>query len=100
MRLAHGLLGLAGSALAGCSAVLGMDAPTLDPCASGGCADAGTDAPAEAGLEAGACVWDGGVDFVDGAVRCGGGCSAETACSGSTPVCCQSQTSAGAASYA
>ncbi|HEX3344595.1 MAG TPA: hypothetical protein VHS09_08475, partial [Polyangiaceae bacterium] len=60
-------------AITGCSSVLGLDAPTLDPCTrSGACLDATADAvaetstslegAAEAGPEAApACVWDGAV---------------------------------------
>ncbi|HEY8089745.1 MAG TPA: hypothetical protein VIF09_17915 [Polyangiaceae bacterium] len=88
---------------AACTSVLGLDAPTLDPCAEQPCVDATGEAAAEATLpEAGgeaACVWDGGVAFVDGAVRCGGGCFAEVSCSGATPVCCLTQAGSGAVSY-
>jgi hypothetical protein len=93
-------------ATAACTSVLGLDAPTLDPCAQQLCVDATSEASVEASLEAtlpeageAGCVWDGGVGFIDGAVRCGGGCFAETACSGATPVCCQTQTGSGVATY-
>lgn len=70
------------TAAAACSSVLGLDAPKLDPCANGGCADASpavidgspapdgsdssvTDAPApDAGTDAKVSTFDGGI-------RCG-----------------------------
>jgi hypothetical protein len=102
------------AATGGCSSVLGLDAPTLDPCAGQACADAtaegsieaGTEGAVEVGTDAAAdgdagppgdagCIWDGEVPFDDGAVRCGGGCFAPTSCSGATPVCCQTQDATG-----
>ncbi|HEY3818983.1 MAG TPA: hypothetical protein VGL81_17555 [Polyangiaceae bacterium] len=112
-------------ALTGCSSVLGLDAPTLDPCTTGGaCVDAGldgtveasdaasspdasaSDGPADAASEAGpdaapACVWDGAVPDASAAgVRCGGGCEPVVFCTGTTPVCCQTTASTGAPAFA
>jgi hypothetical protein len=115
------LLGLA--AVAGCSSVLGLDAPTLDPCiAEGRCVDAALDVTVDAsdaaaspdGLDAGdasdagpeaqpeaamACVWDGAVPDASGTgVRCGGGCTPVVFCA-SPQVCCQT-TDAGVSAFA
>jgi hypothetical protein len=104
----------------GCTSVLGLDAPTLDPCIQHACLDAAVDggvtvdAPgtdsvsplADSGeassdsssdgkggdgpsSEAAACVWDGGIAFDGGGVRCGGGCFPTVTCAGPTPFCCQ-----------
>ncbi len=102
---------------AGCSSVLGLDPPTLDPCTAGtGCLDATADVSADArvdasdagappdGADAGPsmeaapeaapdaakCAWDGALpDASTTGIRCGGGCEAVTYCTGATPVCCQ-----------
>ncbi len=111
--------------LAGCGSVLGLDAPTLDPCLSGGdCVDAVADVTVEAGdaaaspdgmdagdtapeaaFEAGpeaapACVWDGAVPAAGTGVRCGGGCNPVVFCTGATPVCCQTTSDAGGLAFA
>jgi hypothetical protein len=97
-------------ASAACSGVLGLDAPTLSPCADGvSCVDASTpDAPSSAS--------DGGVDAGTGTdandatdaspdqgpltgIRCGGGSFALTGCPGSTAVCCQVTGDSGATTY-
>jgi hypothetical protein len=94
--------GVLGAGLVACSAVLGLDPPSLDPCASGGCADAADDAPAaEAASDAGADV--GARDARSDApvvigIRCGGGNYPETMCVGQTPMCCQTTTQ-GTTSY-
>ena len=97
------------AAVAGCSSVLGLDAPTLDPCiAEGRCADAAldvtvdaSDARPEAQPEAAtACVWDGAVPDASGTgVRCGGGCNPVVFCA-SPQVCCQTTTDAGVSAFA
>jgi hypothetical protein len=86
--------------VAGCTSVLGLDAPTLDPCVLKACGDATTDAADtgavpdahDAGAEAApSCVWDGAVPDGSGTgIRCGGGCAPVVYCTGATPVCCQS----------
>jgi len=120
------VLACVGAAVAGCSSVLGLDPPTLDPCTTAGaCVDAagdvtvdtsdgaaspdvvdagdarteaGPDAPPEA---APACVWDGAVPDAGGTgVRCGGGCYPVVLCTGATPVCCQTTSDAGVTAFA
>jgi hypothetical protein len=81
-----------------CSAVLGLDAPTLDPCAGGSCADAAQDAPTDSPREAGT---DAGADAPPPAgIRCGGGAFGVKGCDGQTPSCCQLTDDAGTTSYA
>jgi hypothetical protein len=103
---------------AGCSSVLGLDAPTLDPCTTGTvCLDATADvtvdasdaaamgdatdagsmeAAPEAAPDAAQCVWDGAVpDASTPGIRCGGGCEPVTYCTGETPVCCQTTATSG-----
>ena len=105
-------------ATVGCTSVLGLDAPTLDRCTQRACLDAtaeggavadspGPDAepspeaaPEAAPPEAGGCAWDGAVAYDGGTVRCGGGCYPEFTCSGSTAVCCQTRSDAGALAFA
>jgi hypothetical protein len=111
---------------AGCSSVLGLDAPMLDPCTTAGaCVDAAVDvtvgsndsgstpdvgagdAPPEAGSDAGAgpetapaCVWDGAVPTATGTgVRCGGGCDPVVFCA-SPQICCQTTSKSGVSSFA
>jgi hypothetical protein len=100
--------------LAGCSAVLGLDAPTLATCFDA-CADAGFDsAPptftdgsvdatrdaADAADSAPVCLGD-DASAANGGVACGGGCYGLRYCSNSSaPVCCQQTSDAGATSYA
>lgn len=121
MRRAALALGV--GALAGCSSVLGLDPPTLDPCTQGGCADAALDGtvgtedapPAADVVDSGGdandgapeapetappCVWDGAVPTATTGVRCGGGCAPVTYCTGATPVCCQTVDDAGAPAFA
>jgi hypothetical protein len=110
----------AAAALAGCTSVLGLDAPTLDPCAGHTCNDATAeagvlaDASADGAVEApsdgegtdggasdsAACAWDGGVAFDGSGVRCGGGCYATATCAGAAPVCCQTGADAGVLAFA
>ena len=97
-------------AVVGCSSVLGLDAPTLDPCAGGQCVDATADVTPEAAHDAGpeaapeaapACVWDGAVPGASAAgVRCGGGCAPVVFCAGANPVCCQTTSDAGVSAFA
>ena len=106
----------AAGAVAACNAVLGLDAPQLDPCASDGCVDgtappttgdAGLDAPAlldsTLPIDAPTADADAGIDAqpdtgpING-VRCGGGSSPAIGCNGDTPVCCLTL-DAGPASY-
>ena len=88
-------LALATTGTIACTAVLGLDKPTLDPCAETACADAASDADAQA-QEAGR---DGAVDAGSDApivgVRCGGGSFGVSGCTGATPVCCQTSDDAG-----
>lgn len=118
-RLALGAV-VGAAAAAGCSAVLGMDAPTLDPCAQGGCVDAvgvdaetgggadtavAVDAPADGdaltdGPHEAACVDVGIPDSGPAGIRCGGGCYPMVYCTGSTPVCCESTDDAGTTTFA
>jgi len=109
---------------AGCAAALGLDAPTLDPCAGGGCEDVTSDvAPGEAastqdappdvpsGDAAGDAHAEGSTDAAkeatgDGAppdgVRCGGGIygtPSYCAPGSATPTCCQTTTDAGVTTY-
>jgi hypothetical protein len=124
------VLGFVFGALAagGCSGVLGMDAPTLDPCVQGGCFDAPgvdvvggdvtvpVDAPPEAPLEApadapvsdvqaeappeaAACVDAAIPADAGGNLRCGGGCWPVTFCTG-TQVCCESTSATGTTTFA
>lgn len=94
-------------AVAGCSSVLGLDAPTLDPCTVGGaCVDATADSGhVDAGPEAApeaapACVWDGALPDASGTgVRCGGGCTPVVFCA-APQVCCQTIDDAGLAAFA
>lgn len=91
---AKAYLALAAPLLA-CNAVLGLDSPSLDPCASGGCADAtATDAATDAARDASTEAPPPGPG-----VRCGGGSFGRTACSGQTPVCCQGSDDAGVTTY-
>jgi hypothetical protein len=101
----------AGAAIAGCSAVLGMDAPQLDPCEDGGCVDvgllpveaapdvpeagdAGVDASREADVPEAAI--DAGKDQgAPSGFRCGGGPSGQTYCNIATQVCCLDSDDAG-----
>jgi hypothetical protein len=97
------------AALSACSAVLGLDAPSLDPCASGSgavsaaCADAtgGDVAANDAAREGGAsdAAADQGPPPAN-AIRCGGNGFPQSACAGQTPYCCQTTDDAGATSYA
>jgi len=116
--LGYGLASLAVAA-AGCSSVLGLDAPTLDPCVESACPDAtaeasidasdgaatqdaqpGVDAGDAAGEAAPACLWDGGLpDASGGGIRCGGGCSPVTFCTGGQ-ICCQTTSDAGGTAFA
>jgi hypothetical protein len=92
--------------VAACSSVLGLDAPTLDPCAAGQCGDGAADAKPEAAPDAGpeaapACLWDGAVPAATGTgVRCGGGCAPVVFCTGASPVCCQTTDDAGVSAFA
>jgi hypothetical protein len=102
----RGLLAACLGTVVGCSSVLGLDPPTLDPCASAGaCMDAAADVTAEARPEAGpeaapACVWDGAVpDAAGTGVRCGGGCEPVVFCA-SPEVCCQTTSDAGVSTFA
>jgi hypothetical protein len=87
--------------LAGCNAIFGMDAPTLNPCVNG-CSEGGLDegtgddstmpgpeASTDAGTvdsakEGAQCETEAGVG-----VRCGGGAFPTSWCNGCAPVCCQ-----------
>jgi hypothetical protein len=110
------LLALAG-ALTGCASVLGLDAPSLDPCATTGCPDGPTstlDASATPTADAApdqATSTDAPLDVLvpdaakpDAApgvgVRCGGGSYPTTWCSGGTPTCCESADDAGTVTFA
>jgi hypothetical protein len=94
-----------------------MDAPTLDPCAQGGCLDVvevgvetgegsttvdatqdALDAPADH-HDASACL-DVEIPDSGNGIRCGGGCFPVVFCTGSTPVCCQSTDDAGVTTFA
>jgi hypothetical protein len=100
-------------ALVGCAAALGLDAPTLDPCAvdASACIDgstpgeAATDSPVEAdavALDVSADGREAGVDAgPDSGIRCGGGTYPLTYCdpAGATPTCCQTTTDAGVTTY-
>jgi hypothetical protein len=107
-RRAFGLA-IGALAAAGCSGILGMDAPTLDPCAQGGCVDVETgeaavsadvlDAPSEGRHDASSCA-DAELPESGTGVRCGGGCYPVVFCSGSTPVCCASTSGAGVPTFA
>jgi hypothetical protein len=96
--------------LVGCSSVLGLDPPTLDPCIALGCLDGSTgpdssaaDAAPDGPTETDAVVKDVGVDATDAGpetgVRCGGGAYPTTYCAGTTPTCCQTTTDAGVTTY-
>jgi hypothetical protein len=91
-------------AVAACSSVLGLDAPTLDPCAGGTCADGAADVSVDAPAPEAAptaCVWDGAVpDAAGTGVRCGGGCAPVVFCTGASPICCQTTSGAGVSSFA
>jgi hypothetical protein len=111
--LGAALVGLA-AGLAACSSVLGLDAPTLDPCASGGCVDAPVqldasdaavvdvvdhpDVAQEAESDGASCFADAQYEAGTG-VRCGGGCYPTVYCTGSTPICCQSTDDLGATTF-
>jgi hypothetical protein len=87
---------------AGCSGVLGLDAPNLDPCISSSCLDAVApliDATAP-GAGGDADTQDARGDAAINGVRCGGGTYAVTGCTGSTPLCCQTTDDAGVPTYA
>jgi hypothetical protein len=111
--------------MAGCSAILGMDAPTLDPCVSqGSCSDVttGPDAPPLEAAEAMQDVTSEGVgpsdanppydadaapvcldalpDDAAAGVLCGGGCYPVSYCNGGTPICCVSTDDLGVTTYA
>jgi hypothetical protein len=115
---------LAAIAVAGCSSVLGLDPPTLDPCADTVCPDAAGDVTVEAGVDSSdagptpdvlpggdaadggdahaeaACVWDGALpDAGNAGVRCGGGCYPVTICAAGQ-ICCQTTSDAGVTAYA
>jgi hypothetical protein len=102
IRRALAGVGAAATALGGCTSVLGLDAPTLDPCTEHVCADATSPdgGSSDGGAESAACVWDGGVAFDGSGVRCGGGCYATTTCTGAAPVCCQTGSDAGMLAFA
>jgi len=89
--------------VAACDSVLGLDPPTLDPCAGGcldGGADVGADAPVDADARADVSV-DAKADAASQAgVRCGGGSFATSYCEDPTPLCCQTTSDAGVTSYA
>jgi len=99
--------------VAGCSSVLGLDPPTLDPCLDGGCIDGSTGLDSSAGeatvdgpTEADAVSSDVEVDAPresgpDAGIRCGGGTYPLTYCDpgGATPTCCQTTTDAGTTTY-
>jgi hypothetical protein len=76
-----------------CSAVLGLDAPKLDPCADVACADGG--AADGAGDAGDAHDVDARPDGSPGGLRCGGGTFGVTGCSGASPTCCQVTDDAG-----
>ena len=71
------------SASIACSAVLGLDAPKLDPCADGACTDGG------AGDASDAHAADATPDHAVVGLRCGGGSFGVTGCAGASPTCCQ-----------
>ncbi len=84
------------ASLVACDAVLGLDAPQLDPCASDACVDgAAPPPPGDAATDAP----DAGIDAkpING-VRCGGGGSPAIGCENATPICCVSL-DAGLATY-
>jgi hypothetical protein len=87
-------------ALAACDSVLGLDPPTLDPCA-GGCADGAVDAGLDAAADARADVAvDAKADTAaPTGVRCGGGSFPTSYCDDPTAVCCQTTDDAGTTSY-
>ena len=72
-----------------CNSVLGLDAPTLDPCAETACADGGA---SDAANDADARARDTGPTV---GLRCGGGMFAATGCTGATATCCQLTDDAG-----
>lgn len=76
-----------------CSAVLGLDAPKLDPCADVACADGGAFDGASDANDARAA--DAKPDGTPSGLRCGGGSFGVTGCSGTTPTCCQLTDDAG-----
>ncbi len=87
-------------ALAACDSVLGLDPPTLDPCASGctdGAVDASLDGEADAHADVAA---DAKADTAaPTGVRCGGGSFPTSYCEDPTAVCCQTTDDAGTTSY-
>jgi hypothetical protein len=94
-------------ACAACTGVLGLDEPTLDPCADHVCADASTgiesganDASAASDADAGSAT-DATPDHVPSltGIRCGGGSFGLSGCEGQTPVCCQETDDAGTTTY-
>lgn len=87
----------AGGAIA-CNAILGMDAPSLNPCATG-CPDGSTDDGAtDAAPDGPVVVRDAAPDAQSdaappaGSIRCGGGAYPTSWCIGATPLCCQGGT--------
>jgi hypothetical protein len=95
---------------AACNAVLGLDAPRLDPCAASECVDGTAPSSQDAGPAAvdGAVSSDADAAFPDAdaapdtgpliGIRCGGGSSPAIGCGADSPVCCL-VLDAGAASY-
>jgi len=97
-RVAASLAALSLTALAACDSVLGLDPPTLDPCAASPCLDASSDGSVDASADARA---DAKSDAeTPSGIRCGGGTYPESYCDDPTPLCCQTTTDAGGASYA
>jgi hypothetical protein len=84
------------SASMACSAVLGLDAPKLDPCADAPCVDGGASDGAVDGTSASdGRAADAKSDGTPVGLRCGGGSFGVTGCTGASPTCCQLTTDAG-----
>ncbi len=92
---------------AACNAVLGLDEPTLDPCANG-CVDGAAPSSGDAAPigSDGAAVVDATPPPIDASpdqgpvtgIRCGGGSSPTIGCEAPSPVCCL-EVDGGSASY-
>lgn len=80
-----------------CSAVLGLDAPKLDPCADVACADGGAVDDASDAHDARPA--DAAHEGAPTGLHCGGGSFGVTGCTGATPTCCQLTDDAGTTTY-
>lgn len=106
--MARGVLTLSAALVvslgAACSAVLGLDAPTLNPCAAHPCVDGAVDAgvPDTAASDAPVTTQDAGAKDTGSdagaivGIRCGGGSFPLTGCPNVGDVCCETTTDAGA----